>query len=830
LTKVSDVPACTGCPWRGLYPNSIYVPPSVAHNSKRVAIGEKPGEDEMLQGQPFVGGSGRLVQISYSKAGVRWNDVTKTNVVNCRDVLSGNIFPTDPDGRAFISKEGALGSVRHCLEHHVYPLLRSLQPTRIDLIGDKPLQFVAGLHDGILKWRGSPLKILDSGTYNALATVHPAFVMRNGQEWLPVQVNDLAKGLVPPPEAYTLYPDIAQVQAFDKDTFAFDLETNYPAFPREVTLVGVCSDVGQSVVIPARGQYLTALRTLFQRARTIVGQNIVQFDLPELRKLSGIGIDEDRCTVFDTMLMQHLCFPDLPHDLEFIGSQFTNKPAWKHLRGAAEELYNARDVDVTWQAYLQLRPLLEQNKLGALYHFVQVPIAKICKLMTDTGIAVDPNNLKSVRTKLLAEMEQEELLLPAELRTRKREVMKRQLAPPGTLSPKTGKPLKYIRVPDFELDTPWRSGDVVKEYLYETLHLPVQVHPKTHEPTADKGAIDKLYRRLVNGTIRLENAREVAKGIYAIKNLRAKSNLISGFVQDSKAGVGRVHASFNVHGTAGGRLSSSGPNLQNQPESARYIYVPSHPDWCLIDIDFGSIENRLTAWYSNDRERLNRWALDPNFNEHKWTTSVMFGIPIEDVIKDNDRDAPYGKAKRIGHGRNYGMGVKKICNLFDLEFSEVKDAVEKLTKAMPVLTRWQAEVAAQAKRDGVLTNAFGRKRWFVPLGNWYTEALSFLPQSTAADIIFRAMIGLMYERIGWPVEKALKVVQVVEPLPQPARLLLQVHDSLVFEAPAGQVDEVVGVVRRVMTQPFRELGGYSIPVGVQVAPAGCSWGEVKPYK
>jgi DNA polymerase I-like protein with 3'-5' exonuclease and polymerase domains len=90
------------------------------------------------------------------------------------------------------------------------------------------------------------------------------------------------------------------------------------------------------------------------------------------------------------------------------------------------------------------------------------------------------------------------------------------------------------------------------------------------------------------------------------------------------------------------------------------------------------------------------------------------------------------------------------------------------------------------------------------------------------------MIALMYERIGWPLENVLKLgLEVVEPLPKSATLLLQVHDALIVECPAEMVDEVVGVMKRVMEQPFRELGGFSIPVSASV---GDSWGEMEGWK
>lgn len=523
-----------------------------------------------------------------------------------------------------------------------------------------------------------------------------------------------------------------------------------------------------------------------------------------------------KAKLYDTMLLQHLNFPDMPHDLEFVASQFTQKAAWKDEK-RGEPLYwesrCARDADATLQSGRVLVPMTGMHGLTELYEYVQIPLALICRHVQDIGFRVDPGRIAIVRERLLKEMADEELLLPEELRTRQEPKRRRIPAPAGTVSEKTGKPLKFLLVDDMETVTPWRSSAVVADYLYNKLGLPTQLHAKSQQVTSDKTALEKLYRRT--------RKRE----ILAILNLRKRDELITTFCKETNATIGRMRPHLNVHGTSSGRLSSSDPNLQNIPPAARVIYVPSHDDFVLVEADYSQIENRLVAHFAGDTERLARLG-QKGFSEHKWLASQFFNIPYEEVVKDNDKDAPYGKAKRIGHGTNYGMGPRKIANLYDMEEREVKDLLFKWKQANPKTVAWQLETARRAEQEGVLTTPFKRKRWFWT-SNVYTESLSFLPQSTAADIIFRAMIGLMYERVGWPVEKAMKAVRVIEPLPWPAQLLLQVHDSLIFECPRAMVNQVVRTVVRVMQQPWAELGGFAIPVEVKVGP---SWAECEPYE
>jgi DNA polymerase-1 len=538
-----------------------------------------------------------------------------------------------------------------------------------------------------------------------------------------------------------------------------------------------------------------------------------------------------KAKVYDTLLLHHLCFPDLEHGLGFIASQLLQKQAWKHLSGVDELTYNCRDTDATLQIANLLIPMARHEKVLKLYEEVQVPLARICALMTETGFRIDPARLKTVRADLENKSNLLEQELPAELKTREVAVRKRQLAPPGTLSAKTGRPIKYVMTDATELETPWKSPDVLKHYFYEICQLPVQTHAKTNEPTTDKTALPKLIRAASKSEygkkVGLAEATAVIRALRALQSLRQMASLLSTFVKDKweNTGVERIHASFNVHGTASGRLSSSDPNLQNIPESVRYIYVPSYSDWAVFDIDFSSLENRLTAWFAQDNERLERLA-QPGFNEHKWTTSQFFDIPIEEVVKDNSKDAPYGKAKRIGHGSNYGMGPLKISRLYDLPFAEVKELTDRWRQVNQKTVAWQQATAARAKADGFLVTPFGRKRWFYT-DSAYTESLSFLPQSAGADIVFRCMVALLYDRLNWPESQVQKIVQYYKPLPRPARLLVQVHDSLVGEAPLSLMPEVIDTLTRVMSQPWPELGGYSIPVEPKV---GLSWGEGQPWK
>jgi DNA polymerase-1 len=262
--------------------------------------------------------------------------------------------------------------------------------------------------------------------------------------------------------------------------------------------------------------------------------------------------------------------------------------------------------------------------------------------------------------------------------------------------------------------------------------------------------------------------------------------------------------------------------MQNIPERARYIYVPSYSDWCFVEADFSGIENRLAAWYANDTDRLRRLSV-PGFSEHKWLCNQIFGIPENEVDKKSDE---YCRAKHTNHGADAGMGPRKMSIQYNIPEKDCKDLLLMWKKLNEKSVQWQERVGNTAVQKGILTNAFGRKRWF-----WsqtaYTEGIRFILQGTGADICFRTMIGLYYERIQWPIELALKVCPILAPIPYPARLVLQVHDSLLFECPYNLREAVMTCMRTVMEQPWKELAGYAIPVDIKAGEPGMSWGELK---
>lgn len=785
-------------------------------NTNEGKVHFKGSENEFLH--PQIGSGDRLVVTEtlgdgssniYGKmlrnAGIQRDSLTIINTISCK--LPNNVYPGS-EKCDYISKADAKQAQDQCWKNYVQPLLQSRDWDRIDALGDQSLRRLTGKTDGIAKWRGSPLPLIGEQKTNVIGTWHPGYLMRD-QRSMPDMVSDLKKGTVPPPENYNLRPTVQDLIDFRSETVCFDIETN--RFTNEITMIGLQSEAYKVVVSPFKGPYLDEIKRIFRNAKHVIGHNIVGFDLPRMG-VAGVALDPE-AQVWDTMLMQHLLHPDSAHDLEYVVSIYTNKPAWKHLASDNMPLYCARDVDGTYQAFTQLKHYLEQQKLTNLYKHCQIPLQKIVSSIQDVGLTVDGNRINVVRIETLKQIEELEQTLPPELKPYDKSIRIRQPAPEGTLG-KSGKPVKYIHIPATERIQPWNSDAKLKKYLYETKGYPVQKNSKSNAISTDKKALARLYKRTKDPDIK------------TLQKLAKLSTLVSGFLKESKLARGKVHPHLSVVGTSTGRLSCAAPNLQQQPPEAKFAYVPSDPEWCFVEADYASGENRLTALYANDTDRLRRLAT-PGYNEHKLNASIFFEVPIEEIDKD-DPEGPYKKGKSITHGINFGEGARKIAQDNDFDEKEIRKAIDNWRRANPCTVSWQQRTSSSAEREGVLTNAFDRKRWFWTTST-YTESLAFLPQSTLADMIYRAMIGLYYERINWPVELALKASPVLAPLPLPARLVLQVHDSLLVETPVALVPQVIDCLEKCMAQPWTQLGGYSIPAEFKVGGAGHSWGELKPY-
>lgn len=855
---------CRNCPLFNVTSNAFV--PIVDVGTTELIVGEAPGEEEELRGLPFIGGAGRWLDGMLRAAKQSRAQFCVANTMLCRP--PNNLYPTDPGSP--IAPDVAAAGVEYCWNTWVRPFIDSRRWTRIIALGNKALRALTG-REGIELWRGSPLPLAwRPDRPVVIPTYHPAYLMRQPEQ-TSVAVHDLRKQPTIPPEDYQLFATPDELAAFDAKAFAFDLEWDING---NISICGLSDRMYRAIVVPWDAAYIPHLRRIFEGAEELIGHNIITADLPHLERM-GWRI---RARLWDTLLMQHLVQPDMRHGLAFVASIFTNKPYWKGYGGGADpeeettpanktraqwrtwmlddalprhlggyggctseaeafRLYNARDADATFQIWYPLRTLLDKYALDRLYHHVSVPIAKLCQEMNERGLAVDHSALETIRKELEREIEEIDATLPAPLRSRREPIMARVRLPeprielvdpvctgtkdvphepvtiPGggacprcwrQLSPRKRRVLTEMRQVGERVIYPWNSAEVLREYA-ASLGLSPQLHPKTKRPTADKNARKVWARRHPE--------------FYTVDVLKAKKTLMQSFAKPGLLQTDRMYFQLLPHGTATGRLACKALrrgidlNVQNIPAEMKRLFVPD-PGYVFVKADVSQGENILTALLAGDHERLKRLS-DPDFDEHSWTATACFGVP---VTRTNENRHLRQAGKRINHMLNYGASWKKLREVmlidgFDLSPAECREIIERWREANAATAEWQDRTVELATKRGYLVNPFGRRRWF-QTKDIGPKALAFLPSSTLADCVFRMMIALHYSRFMEHVH-ALGLERYTD-LPEGAYLAIQVHDELVVAAPADRAEETLERLVYVMTQPWKELGGYAFRVDAKI--------------
>jgi DNA polymerase I len=351
----------------------------------------------------------------------------------------------------------------------------------------------------------------------------------------------------------------------------------------------------------------------------------------------------------------------------------------------------------------------------------------------------------------------------------------------------------------FNLNAPQQLAKV----LFEDLRLPVGKRTKTGYST-DADTLEALRdKHPVIGLI-LEH-RQLSK---------LKSTYVDALPQLVDPLSGRVHTSFGQASTATGRLASSNPNLMNIPirtelgQRIRRAFKASRPGHVLISADYAQIELRIAAHLSGDPKLLAAFAAGQDI--HTATAAAVFKVPIEMVDRDQRR-----LAKVANFGSIYGQGEYGLSQQLGISGDVARDFLIEYWSTYSKLREYLDEVRQKAREEGVVVSATGRRRAIPDLRSPNFQlrsaaermAINFPMQSLAADIIKIAMVRLHREIEADHIE---------------GRMLLQVHDELLFEVPEAEVDRFAETVPRIMT------GAYELETGIEVeAKVGPNWADMK---
>jgi len=296
---------------------------------------------------------------------------------------------------------------------------------------------------------------------------------------------------------------------------------------------------------------------------------------------------------------------------------------------------------------------------------------------------------------------------------------------------------------------------------------------------------------------------------------KLKSTYVDALPQQVNPHTGRVHTSYNQTGSVTGRLASSDPNLQNIPirselgRVVRQAFIAER-GWRLLSVDYSQVELRIVAHMAHDEAMLEAFRQGQDI--HAATAAAVFGVPLEAVTKEQRR-----QAKAINFGLIYGMSAFGLTRSTELTLAEAEDFVSAYFRQFPGVKRYLDGLRRQAAEQGYVETLLGRRRYFPALKNQRDpnvrnreerEAINAPIQGSAADIMKIAMIRLP----GALAEAGLA-----------ARMLLQVHDELVLECPAEQLQATAAIVQQVMAHAYE----LSVPLETE-ARAGVNWGMLSP--
>jgi len=434
--------------------------------------------------------------------------------------------------------------------------------------------------------------------------------------------------------------------------------------------------------------------------------------------------------------------------------------------------YAAEDADVTLRLWEILKPSVPGKGKATLYETIERPLPQILTDMELAGVKVDKAQLSRLSSDFAQKMVEHE---------------DRAFELVGT---------------KFNLGSPKQLGEI----LFDQMGLPGGKKTKTGAWSTDVSVMEGLAAE----------GHELPQTILSWRTYaKLKSTYSDALGAAINPNTGRVHTSFSLASTTTGRLASSEPNLMNIPirtEEGRKIRAAfiAEPGNVLVAADYSQIELRLLAHIA-DVEAL-KAAFQRGDDIHAMTASEMFGVPIEGMDPMVRR-----QAKAINFGIIYGISAFGLANNLGIGRDEAKTFIEKYFEKFPGVKTYMDEKREEVKAKGYVETIFGRRAHLPSIRDKNPNMRQFAErqainapiQGSAADVIRRAMIRLP---------------GAIEAAGLEARMLLQVHDELVFEVPEHQADDLIGLAKTVMSKAALPAIDISVPLEVD-AKAGNHWGE-----
>ncbi len=528
-------------------------------------------------------------------------------------------------------------------------------------------------------------------------------------------------------------------------------------------------------------EHLEALKPLLEHPKILKIAHNLKYDMNILKKY-GIQV---ATPYFDTMVAHYLLRPDSKHSMDIlsesylnyrpisietlIGKKGKNQKTMASLLPSEVKDYACEDADITLRLKSFLAPKLKERGLENLFFDLEMPLISVLSGMEAEGIRLDKNMLshysKELESKLLA-LEKE---------------------------------IKSYAKEDFNLDSPRQLGNV----LFDELKI-------VDKPKKTKTG---QYATSEDVLVSLRDAHPIMSSILEYRALRKlKNTYVDPLPLLAKVKTDRIHTSYMQTIASTGRLSSVKPNLQNIPikttegQMVRKAFIAKDSDYILLAADYSQIELRIIAALSGDENMIQ--AFKSGKDIHASTASKIFGVDIKKVERSMRI-----KAKAVNFGIIYGQTPFGLAKSIGIPRKEAAQIIEAYFKEYPRISQYISDIQALAKEQGYVETIFGRKRYLKDINSNNSivrahaerNAINAPIQGSAADIIKRAMIAVYYKLLK---EKT------------KSKLLLQVHDELVFDVYKPELDKVKKIVQSTM----ESAADLPVPLEVDMG-TGVNWLE-----
>ena len=573
-----------------------------------------------------------------------------------------------------------------------------------------------------------------------------------------------------------------KIISFDTETTGIDAH--------QAELVGLSFSViaGEAYYVPISADQEKAKNAVHKfkelledKSITKVGQNI-KYDMT-MMKWYGVEVAGP---LYDTMITHYLCEPDLRHKLDYltesyldykmvpieelIGKGGKNQLSMRDVDVEKVKEYASEDADLTLQLMPVMKKMMAENELNELYHKIEEPLIRVLCDLEYEGIRIDAgflNDYSKELDKLIINKEQE---------------------------------IYRNAGVHFNISSPKQVGEV----LFDRLKVPYR-WKKTASGQYSTD-FDKLTE-LAGEHIVIDTILEYRKFS------KLKSTYVDALPTMINPRTGRVHSNFNQARAATGRLSSENPNLQNIPikdEAGREIrkaFIPRTEDYVLLAADYSQIELRIIAEISNDKSMLDAFIAGNDF--HKATASKVYGVPYDEVTSEQRRNA-----KTVNFSITYGAGATNLMRQLNISRKEAQELIQSYFREFSGLKNYMDETVKSARELGYVKTLLGRRRNLrdinsrnsLTASNAERIAINTPIQGTAADMIKIAMINIH---------------QIFRENNLKSKMVLQVHDELVFDVYKPELDQVKSIIEDKMKNAIPTL---KVPIIVEMG-VGNNWLE-----